>query len=75
MRTIDDELEVTVRAYELRSHYDRQIQEYVSGCFCCYYKLLLLVLSGLVVFIMHMCFVSNNFDDGQKGEHGFSHRK
>uniref|UniRef100_M8BRU1 Chromosome-associated kinesin KIF4A n=1 Tax=Aegilops tauschii TaxID=37682 RepID=M8BRU1_AEGTA len=27
MRTIDDELEVTVRAYELRSHYDRQIQE------------------------------------------------
>lgn len=27
MRTIDDELEVTVRAYELRSHYERQIQE------------------------------------------------
>ncbi|KAE8792470.1 Chromosome-associated kinesin KIF4A [Hordeum vulgare] len=27
MRTVDDELEVTVRAYELRSHYDRQIQE------------------------------------------------
>uniref|UniRef100_A0A0D9VKX5 Kinesin motor domain-containing protein n=1 Tax=Leersia perrieri TaxID=77586 RepID=A0A0D9VKX5_9ORYZ len=27
MRTIDDELEVTVRAYELRSHYERQMQE------------------------------------------------
>ncbi|KAM0870633.1 hypothetical protein ACQ4PT_039877 [Festuca glaucescens] len=27
MRSIDDELEVTVRAYELRSHYERQIQE------------------------------------------------
>ncbi|KAL5207040.1 hypothetical protein ABZP36_031475 [Zizania latifolia] len=27
MRAIDDELEVTVRAYELRSHYERQIQE------------------------------------------------
>ncbi|CAM0906317.1 unnamed protein product [Alopecurus aequalis] len=27
LRTIDDELEVTTRAYELRSHYERQIQE------------------------------------------------
>ncbi|KAF0935236.1 hypothetical protein E2562_031272 [Oryza meyeriana var. granulata] len=27
MRAIDDELEVTVRAYELRSHYERQMQE------------------------------------------------
>ncbi|KAG8072363.1 hypothetical protein GUJ93_ZPchr0006g42296 [Zizania palustris] len=27
MRAIDDELEVTARAYELRSHYERQMQE------------------------------------------------
>ncbi|KAL6633563.1 hypothetical protein ACP70R_026234 [Stipagrostis hirtigluma subsp. patula] len=27
MRAIDDELEVTVRAYELRSHYERQMKE------------------------------------------------
>uniref|UniRef100_A0A0E0K545 Kinesin motor domain-containing protein n=1 Tax=Oryza punctata TaxID=4537 RepID=A0A0E0K545_ORYPU len=27
IRAIDDELEVTIRAYELRSHYERQMQE------------------------------------------------